>query len=1125
MRPPCCHIKVIILLWLLKAYAISAQDINFERVNLPDKDAQDAITGITQDLKGNIWFTSWSGLFEYDGLHLKSYTHESLNPSSLATNNTECVRPDSRGNIWIGTYGDGLEKLDPATGVFVHYKHDAKDTSSISGDSVTCILQDNAGMLWIGTNHAGLNRFDTKTGKSIHYKHNDRDSTSLSFDQVRALYEDREGTLWVGTGSAWPRENPDSKGGLNRFNKNSNSFTRYLHSKNDPHSLSDDRVRAIYEDTYGNFWVGAAGDGLQTMDRATGSFIHYNYDPGHPEKLSRPPLSPLSWVDDHITFITEDETGAIWIGAFTGGLVRYDPRSKTVGRYLLDSAHENNSNVNVAFWAFTSRDGEMWVSNYQFGIFKLDPSHQNVRKITTKGVMQALVEESDSIQWIGTTAGLARVNKKNNDTVWFRHDAKNVESISNDTINVLRKDRQNRIWVGTQNGLSLFNPHARNFTSWLHNKNVSSGLINSAIFDIYEDNKSDLWIGTGGGLDKKNLATKTFTHYKAHPQDTAAKNAVGCILEDDARNLWIGNYNGGGLNLLNRETGAFKHYLAGKTINASYQDSEGKLWAGAAEGLYEYGKTSDSFYLFIDPTTRATVLSVRSIVEDNEKNLWVASSENIYRISAARNEVTKVGKDFGVTQELSFLAGFKDRQGQLIFGTIDGYYLFSPASIIGNSKPPEINLTDFAIGDDHLKIGDIATTKQITLNHRQNSFALSFNVIHYANPEANTAIYMLENYDKDWRPAGSERVAYYYNVPPGHYVFRIKAASSYGVWAEKDITITVNAPWWRTWWAYCVYALLFIALVVGVDRFQKARILHAERERARERELVQAKEIEKAYHELRTTQAQLIQSEKMASLGELTAGIAHEIQNPLNFVNNFSEVNKELLAEMKDEMDKGNIEDAKTIADDVIENQEKINLHGKRADSIVKGMLQHSRASSGQKEPTDINKLADEYLRLSYHGMRAKDKSFNAEYKTDFDETIGKINVVPQDIGRVLLNIINNAFYAVNEKGKNIGSLQPDQSSSFVPTVPTVPRVPTVTIVTKKLNNKIEIKVSDDGNGIPQKVVDKIFQPFFTTKPTGQGTGLGLSLAYDIIKAHGGEIKVNTREGEGSEFVIQLPIV
>jgi signal transduction histidine kinase len=295
-----------------------------------------------------------------------------------------------------------------------------------------------------------------------------------------------------------------------------------------------------------------------------------------------------------------------------------------------------------------------------------------------------------------------------------------------------------------------------------------------------------------------------------------------------------------------------------------------------------------------------------------------------------------------------------------------------------------------------------------------------------------------------------------------------------------------------------VFLLLAIILYRNNLNKQKAnKVLHHKNE-----------EIQNTLKELKATQLQLVQREKMASLGELTAGIAHEIQNPLNFVNNFSDVNKELIAEMKEEIDKGNTEEVKAIANDLEENEQKINHHGKRADAIVKGMLQHSRASTGKKELTDINALANEYLRLSYHGIRAKDKSFNANFKTDFDESIDKIEVVPQDVGRVLLNLYNNAFYAVSEKKKQL-------NESFEPTVE---------VTTRKQNGKVEISVKDNGGGIPQKVVDKIFQPFYTTKPTGQGTGLGLSLSYDIIKAHGGELTVESKEGEGAEFIIQLPI-
>jgi two-component system, NtrC family, sensor kinase len=289
---------------------------------------------------------------------------------------------------------------------------------------------------------------------------------------------------------------------------------------------------------------------------------------------------------------------------------------------------------------------------------------------------------------------------------------------------------------------------------------------------------------------------------------------------------------------------------------------------------------------------------------------------------------------------------------------------------------------------------------------------------------------------------------------------------------------------------------------------EKQQILFSQNETLEQQVKERTSTLNQSLLELKSTQSQLIQSEKMASLGELTAGIAHEIQNPLNFVNNFSELNSELSNELEQEAEKWNIEEIKIISKDIKENSEKINHHGKRADAIVKGMLQHSQKSSGQKEPTDINALADEYLRLAYLGLRGKDNSFNVAMKTDFDNSIEKINIIPQDIRRVLINLYNNAFYTIKEK-----KIQNGENYQ-----------PTIFVGTKKINDKVEIKVKDNGNGIPQKILDKIFQPFFTTKPTGQGTGLGLSLAYDIVKAHGGDLKVETKEGEGSEFIINLNI-
>jgi signal transduction histidine kinase len=418
----------------------------------------------------------------------------------------------------------------------------------------------------------------------------------------------------------------------------------------------------------------------------------------------------------------------------------------------------------------------------------------------------------------------------------------------------------------------------------------------------------------------------------------------------------------------------------------------------------------------------------------------------------------------------------------------------------------------------------------LSLPYDMNYLQFHFAQVHGGDKDTIWYRYILEGADKNWSERTfSSASKNYFNLAPGNYTFKVTSLLN-GKWSKPaELSFMILPPWWRTWWAYSLFTLIFFVIIYAAAQY-RSRKLKAANLALEEKINQRTAELKQSLQELRATQAQLIQSEKMASLGELTAGIAHEIQNPLNFVNNFSEINNELIEELKSQKSpkesptesfrtfrteaKNEKDEEIELLNDIYQNNEKIIFHGKRADAIVKGMLQHSRTSSGQKELTDINALADEYLRLAYHGLRAKDKSFNAKFEADLDKTIEKINIVPQDIGRVILNLINNAFYAVSEKKKHTstGSVQNGYE-------------PAVSVSTRKINGKVEIKVSDNGNGISQKVLDKIFQPFFTTKPTGQGTGLGLSLSYDIVKAHGGELKVETKEGEGSEFIIQLPLI
>jgi signal transduction histidine kinase/ligand-binding sensor domain-containing protein len=1107
-----------VLLFLISTSQVVSQNVRFNKVSLSEQTLGGVITSITQDLQGNIWFSpNNSGLCRFDGVNLRIYSHDALNPSSLVNNYVECVYADKGGNIWAGTFGFGLEKFDPKTGSFTHYKHNDNDPSSISGDSITCIIEDRDGFLWVGTSWSGLNRMDPATGKFTHFTHKQNDPTSLSFDQVRTLYEDKKGVLWVGTGSnVTINENGGKKGGLNRFNSGTSTFTRYLHDEKNSRSLIDDRVRAIFEDSNGNFWVGTAGDGLHTMDRAKGTFERHTYDPLHPEKLSRPALKNyISWADDNITFITEDAHKTIWIGSFENGMNRYDPTTKQVTHYSAKKNGGGSLSDSTTWSSYTSRDGVIWVGSLGGELYRFDPSHQNIPSIEvpTRREVWSFQELPNQYQYFGLDSGLFQINTRDKSTRLYVHDPKKPESISGNFIPALFKDRKGRLWAGTDGGLSLFNPDKENFKTYRHDPKNSKSLSDNNVFALYEDEQSHLWVGTVSGLDKMNTETGEFTHYRPFPNDTlpGPRKFIVTITEDTNHNLWLGHVNGGGIHKFNRETEQFKNYLTGVTVLGILADTNGRLWAGAETGLYIYSSASDSFTLFIDPSSGNSI-STRAMVEDNNKNLWVSAQSAIYRIN---NDVFRFSRDFGIRDaNLVPLSAHKASDGQLIFGHGTGYYSVYPEKISGNPIPPEINLSEFRIAGRPVYEGtstalkeDLMHAKEIQLSHDQDVFSFLFNVVHYSNPETNRALYWLENYDEGWRTAGSERMAYYYGIPPGHYTFHVKAASSEGVWSEKSISVIIARPWWHAWWAYVSYGIGLVAVSFSVHKFQRARVIRSERERTQEKELAQAKEIEKAYAELKATQSKLIQSEKMASLGELTAGIAHEIQNPLNFVNNFSEVNKELLVEMKEEIEKGHLEEAKSIATNVINNQEKINHHGKRADAIVKGMLQHSRASSAVKEPIDINAMADEYLRLSYHGLRSKDKSFNARLETDFETSLGKINIIPQDIGRVLLNLLSNAFYAVNEKKKSSG----------------LDYEPTVSIGTKKSGNQVLIFIKDNGNGIPDKVVDKIFQPFFTTKPTGQGTGLGLSLSYDIVKAHDGELTVQTKEGEGSVFIIHVP--
>jgi signal transduction histidine kinase/ligand-binding sensor domain-containing protein len=1099
--------------------------IKFTKINMREGAEIGQVNDIVQDKNGFIWLSEESSgcITRYDGQNLKRYYNIPDDSTSLGGNYPECLFIDDDGAIWIGFYGQGLDRFDPISETFTHFRHDSTKAAGLSSDFVTDILRDHLGNLWVGT-YGGLDLLDSKTGTFTHYQHRADDVSSLSSNYVRELYEDRQGVLWVGTG--WLAQ---ENGGLNRFERSTEKFIRYMPDAKNPSALADKRITSIFEDSHSNFWVGTGTSILHLMDREKGTFKRLEYDPRKPNQLSGPAIIN---ADFGINFINEDANGNLWIGSNNNGVNMYDPIDRTVTHFG-DNTDASGTFIENTSWCFyVAKDGLIWLST-QPGLYNVDLFDYFIPRVNA--ALPSFLRQSDSVIWTGLNNGLIKENTVSGSKKKWTYDPLDSRSISCDTISAILLDHRNQLWVGTTRGLNRINLNNNTLTRFTLKYKFSNGSMSVAdyVTVLYEDADEELWVGTADGLYKFDRSADAFQY-----ADILLDGETGYVssLTDGIKGeLWIGFRLS--ITRLNKITGETMMYRIGNGVNYIYKDASGEIWATSPVGLHRYDAEVGNFRAWSNSP-------MVSIVEDANHNLWVSSRSYVLRINEKRDLMTRflgeysfagtvysIGTDGGIFGGLNSnsLRRYIDNDGKIYLGDDFGYYVFNPDSIKAPPDTSRLFFTNFWVGEKLAKPGEneplqhsLFETNQIFLHYNQNVFSITFTEIDFRSNGRNKISYKLENYDFDWRETDAENKVTYVKVPPGEYTLRIKALnSSTGLWVENNMAINISPPWWLTWWAYSFYGALFIAGVFTVDRIQRRRLIMNERERSREKELHQAKEIEKAYHELKAAQSQLIQSEKMASLGELTAGIAHEIQNPLNFVNNFSEVSNELIHEMKTELATGNLQQVTEIADDIKQNLEKINHHGKRADAIVKGMLQHSRASSGKKEPTDINALCDEYLRLAYHGLRAKDKSFNAKFETHLDPTLPKVNVVPQDIGRVILNLINNAFYAVNEKVKSETSTVKADSSHVSPFTSRFEAL--VTVTTKNLGNKIEISVKDYGPGIPDSIKEKIFQPFFTTKPTGQGTGLGLSLSYDIVKAHGGELNVETNEGEGTTFIIKPP--
>ena len=1136
-------------------------DYVIEDFILPGGRLGNNVNAIVEGPYGFLWFGSHGGLHRYDGNEFITYRNEpddTIAPTySLTFPYVENLYWDKEDILWVTTYGGGMYRFDPRTETFKHYQHDPNDSSSISHQRVMCAGEDAKGDLWFGTLR-GLNKFDRLTEQFTRYYPFDPDQESPHND-IRNLYLDKAGTFWIAAGESF--FNPRT-GGLARLDPDE-SFTLFTHDDSQGAIVDPVATRAIWDDRYGTFWIGNSF-GLEKLDRSTGTFekMHFADDqphaPGAGLRLSPPVFS-----------ILEDKQDGLWVGtigdpSYPSHLLRYDYESQKIQHFPIQTSvwHLCESSDGTIWTAGASVSGrvlkissrpqsyDLQGGNFYRTAFNQSPLGKQLKKgqgdrlASGAGPSNIAIDNSGTIwgthvfvEAIGLAqfqphAILSRYHPSQERVDFFHLAELNMSRTAPPTFNVgsMAVSRDGKIWgsyATDSTGIFSFDPETKEVEQFLHDPNDTNSLSSNYVVDLLMDRQGELWVATfESGLNRIEPRTKKITRYNfSYP--TMRQNNFPIALEEDPQGkIWIGG------ELWHHDTALlFKIDPVDNTIEKiplfTPRNSSIRSLAFSPEGkwmaftLWENGfGTMDletrSVYYF-NNQTGFPLDQTTSVLSDDNGHFWVGDRDQGTFARIAYN-----GQQY-IFQNQNLIGSWHRRaekgpDGHLYFLNNEGWAeidpdIINPDRIQDSSRIQLVDL--YVLGEKqipnrHQTLDQpIWMCDQVQLPHDAETFAFRFTDFDFQSTES-AFQYRLHPYESIWRRTDNEPIANYYKIPQGTYDFQVRSIKRTRNLRNQELSlqIVILPPWWRTGWAYVAYAILILSGIWLVHRFQKARTIRKERERTRDKELAQAKEIEKAYAKLKATQDQLIHAEKMASLGELTAGIAHEIQNPLNFVNNFSEVNSELLDEMGEELASGNLNAVRSLAADIAANAGKIVHHGKRADAIVKSMLQHSRSGPSEKVATDMNKLLDEYLRLAYHGMRAKDKQFNVKLDTTFDQNLPLVPINVQEMGRVILNLITNAFYALNERTN--GSLDNYQ--------------PQLWISSKIQQQNIEIQIKDNGNGIPEEIRDKIFQPFFTTKASGQGTGLGLSLSYDIIKAHQGDLTVDSAIGEGTTFNIRLPL-
>lgn len=1027
---------------------------------------------------GNCWFGTYgNGIYTYKpgntnniSNSIEHFKIDPANPYGIESPNITNLYEDNSGLVWIGTNVNGLYTYQKRTQGFINYYHNNFDTNSLTGDNVLSVLEDKEGNVWIGT-ELGLDKYDPLKKKYTHFKSNPRVNGTISSNVVYSLLQDDDGNIWVGTAK-----------GLDRYNPSTNLFTNFLHNPKDTSSLSNGEIIKLFQDSKGSIWIGTWNGGLNKLifstDGKVEKFLHYISDDNDSFSIS----------NNNIMSIAESKNGILWVGTSDGGLNK------------LISDFKFGKNGNVVSPKFKSY-------RHSFN----DPN-----SLSNNDVRTIYIDDKGTL-WLGTYGG--GLNKfippDKDETAKFIH-YRQAQGLANDVVRGILSDDEGNLWISTAYGLSKFNPVKNSFLNFY----VADGLQTVKFEDVsYRNmNTGKLYFGGVGGVisfkptnirmntNKPEIVITSFKSYNVNAgkmteeKGITEKNRVVLSYYDNILNFEFAalnfynpsknnyayklkGYNDNWIQLGNKRDVTFTNLDPGKYILLVKGSNNDGVWNEIGTAL-EIIITPPWWRTDLAYLTYAFLIVLGIFITDRILRRKIIEKE---RNKAKLNEAELIKKQADELETVDRLVKVINRAEDLenLFNSL----LKQTMSFIPQAEKAAVFLLD--IKDNLFKVAYTAGYKVKDLE--KISFTaeeLKKRYVEYSD-EIEKGVYIIRNTEKLY---GDEKL------------FEFSKAKSMLVLAvERENALQ----------AFVVFDSFADKNVFDSSA---ARILNRFREHAVSAisKAQSLKTLQEKNEEIIKTQEQLIFQQKLASLGELTAGIAHEIKNPLNFINNFAELSIETINDLLEALNDQKITmteekflEVKDLSGILKENIMRINNHGSRADSIIKNMLLHSRGKSGEKMLINLNELLDQYINLAYHGLRAKDKEFNITIEKDYDKTIDKINIIPQDISRVFLNIINNAFYAANQKKINT-------KNGFAPAIK---------VSTKKIAGKIVIKIWDNGEGIPDSVIAQIFNPFFTTKPSGEGTGLGLSISYDIItKEHNGDLKVYTEVDKYTEFVITLPI-